>query len=270
VRALAHAVGHARRRAEPPSAPPPPDPAAVDAGSAVIARALAQGNGWLGPDDVAALLDAHGIPQAGAITVASARAAGRAAAQLGGDVALKAIAPGVLHKTEAGAVALGLRGARAAERAARRIAATLRGEGHEVGGFVVQAMVPDGVELLVGVTSDSRFGPVIACAAGGVTVELLADVAVRLAPVDAREADAMLRSLRTFPLLDGFRGAPPADLAAVTGIVVRASALAAAHPAVVELDLNPVIATGDGAVVVDARIRIEQPPPSAPFPAVGA
>ena len=270
VRALAHAVGHARRRSEPPSAPPPPDPAAVDAGSAIIARALVEGRGWLSPRDVAALLDAHCIPQAPALIASSARAAGRAASELGGEVALKAIAPGVLHKTEAGAVTLGVRGARAAERAAGRIAAALRGEGHEVDGFVVQAMVPPGVELLVGVTSDPHFGPVIACGAGGVAVELLADAAVRLAPVDAREADEMIRSLRTFPLLDGFRGAPPADVAAVAGIVVRASALATAHPAVAELDLNPVIATGDGAVVVDARIRIEQPLPVAPFPAVGA
>jgi acetate---CoA ligase (ADP-forming) len=92
---------------------------------------------------------------------------------------------------------------------------------------------------------------------------------VRLAPVDAREAEEMIRGLRTFPLLDGFRGAPPADVAAVAEVTVRTSGLATAHPAVVELDLNPVIASPAGAVVVDARIRVETPPPAAPFPAVG-
>ena len=204
------------------------------------------------------------------MTVGSARAAGRAAAKLGGAVALKAIAPGVLHKTEAGAVALDLRGPAAAERAARRMAAALKADGHTVDGFVVQAMVPEGVELLVGVTSDPRFGPVVACGAGGVAAELLADVAVRLAPVDLREADEMIRGLRTFPLLDGFRGAPAADVAAVAEVVVRTSGLAAAHPVVVELDLNPVIASPAGAIVVDARIRVEALPAAAPFPAVGA
>jgi acetyl coenzyme A synthetase (ADP forming)-like protein len=269
VRALAHAVGHACRRAEPPSAPPAVDPGAVDAGAAIVARALARGEGWLPPSDVAGLLAAHGIGQVRAVTVGSARAAGRAAAELDGAVALKAVAPGVLHKTEAGAVALDLRGPAAAARAARRMAAALKAEGPKVDGFVVQAMAHEGVELLVGVTSDARFGPVVACGAGGVAAELLADVAVRLAPVDAREAEEMIRGLRTFPLLDGFRGAPPIDVAAVADVVVRTSGLAAAHPAVVELDLNPVIASAAGAVVVDARIRVEPPPPAPSFPAVG-
>jgi acetate---CoA ligase (ADP-forming) len=269
VRALALAVGFARRRAAPPGAPPPADAAAVDAGAAVIARALADGPGWLAPTDVATLLDAHGIPQARAMTVPSARAAGRAAALLGGRVAVKAIAADVVHKTEARALVLDVHGAAAGERAARQVAAAVRRGGLEVNGFVVQSMVPDGVELLVGVTSDLRFGPVVACGAGGVAVELLADVAVRLAPVDRREAEEMIRSLRTFPLLDGFRGAPQADVGAVAEIVVRASALAAAHPAVAELDLNPVMASPAGAVVVDARIRVEVPPSPEPFPAVG-
>jgi acetyl coenzyme A synthetase (ADP forming)-like protein len=269
ARALALAAAHARQGTAARPSPAPADPGAVDAGAAVIARALARGPGWLTPTDVESLLDVHGIPHAAALTVPSARAAGRAAALLGGDVAVKAIAPGVLHKTEAGALALGLRGAAAAERGARRVAAAVRDRGRDVTGFVVQAMVPDGVELLVGVTSDPRFGPVVACGAGGVAVELLADVAVRLAPVGAEEAEEMIRSLRTFPLLDGFRGAPPADVAAVVDIVVRASALAAAHPAVAELDLNPVIASPTGAVVVDARIRVEAPPSPPPFPALG-
>ena len=147
--------------------------------------------------------------------------------------------------------------------------AALKADGHAVDGFVVQAMVPEGVELLVGVTSDPRFGPVVACGAGGVTAELLADVAVRLAPVDAREAERDDPRPADVPAARRVPRSATRRRPAVAEVVVRTSGLAVAHPAVVELDLNPVIASPAGAVVVDARIRIEAPPPDAPFPAVG-
>jgi acyl-CoA synthetase (NDP forming) len=142
--------------------------------------------------------------------------------------------------------------------------AALVSAGHEVEGFVVQQMAAPGVEMLVGVASDERFGPVVACAAGGTAVELLGDVQVRLAPVAAAEAAEMVRGLRTFPLLDGYRGAPPTDVAALEDVVVRVGALAAAHPEIAELDLNPVVVSPSGALVVDARIRVQRPPRRAP------
>ena len=101
-------------------------------------------------------------------------------------------------------------------------------------------------------------------------VELLGDVQVRLAPLGPREADDMLRGLKTFPLLDGYRGRPRADLGSLRDLVMRVGALAATHPAVAELDLNPVIATPDGALVVDARVRLERPGPSPAFPSLNA
>ena len=97
-------------------------------------------------------------------------------------------------------------------------------------------------------------------------VELLGDVQVRLAPLGPRAADDMLRGLKTFPLLDGYRGRPPADLDSLRDLVMRVGALAATHPAIAELDLNPVIATPDGALVVDARVRLEAPAPGAGVP----
>ena len=103
-------------------------------------------------------------------------------------------------------------------------------------------MVPDGVELIVGVVHDPSFGPVLACGAGGTTAELIKDVAVRITPVSDLDAKEMLRSLRTFPLLDGYRGAPRCDLAAIEDVLLRVSALVEAHPEIAELDLNPVIA----------------------------
>jgi acyl-CoA synthetase (NDP forming) len=194
--------------------------------------------------------------------------AGRAAAELGGPVAVKAIAAGLVHKSDAGGVVVGVRGEAGAARAARRIAHAVEATGHQLDGFLVQRMAPEGAELLVGIVGDPDFGPVVACGAGGRAVELLGDVAVRLAPLGRRDAAELLRSLRTFPLLDGYRGLPPADLAAVEDVLLRVSALAAAHPEIAELDCNPLQAGREGALVLDARIRVTPPRPFRPFPAL--
>jgi acetate---CoA ligase (ADP-forming) len=265
ARALGHAARYARRRRRPVGKATPPAGIDADAAHAVLARALGEGEGWLGVEDTAALLRAYGIPLAEAVVVTSPHGAGRRAAALGGPVALKAIVPGLLHKRDAGAVRLGLHGASAVTRAARELRQSLGAER-----FLVPAMAPPGVEMLVGVVGDARFGPVVACAAGGTAVELLGDVQVRLAPVTPAEASEMLRGLRTFPLLDGYRGAPRAAVAALEDVVVRIGALAAAHPTVAELDLNPVVVSPGGAVAVDARVRVAPVAPPPPFPALGA
>jgi acyl-CoA synthetase (NDP forming) len=129
---------------------------------------------------------------------------------------------------------------------------------------------PGGVELIVGVVHDSHFGPVIACGAGGPAAELLGDVAVRITPLTDVDAREMPRSLRTFPLLDGYRGAEPCDVAAVEQVLLRISAMVENHPEVVELDCNPLIASPDGAVIVDARVRLESAPAPAPVPSLRA
>ena len=116
--------------------------------------------------------------------------------------------------------------------------------------------------------SDPDWGPVVACAAGGRTVELLGDVQSRLAPLSRPDAAEMLRALRTFPLLDGYRGAPRSDVAALEDVLVRVAALAALHPEVAELDCNPVLVGTAGATVVDARVRIAAPPPTRPYPSL--
>jgi acyl-CoA synthetase (NDP forming) len=118
-------------------------------------------------------------------------------------------------------------------------------------------MVGGGVEMLVGVVHDASFGPVLACGAGGTAAELLKDVAVRITPLTDLDAAEMVRSLATFPLLEGYRGAPKADVAALEDLLLRVSAMVEAHPEIAELDCNPVTVLPDGAVVVDARIRIE-------------
>jgi acetate---CoA ligase (ADP-forming) len=117
----------------------------------------------------------------------------------------------------------------------------------------------------VGVVHDPSFGPVVACGAGGTAVELLKDVAVRITPLTDLDAEQMVRSLATFPLLDGYRGAPKADVASLEDVLLRISALVDERPELAELDCNPVIVGPNGAVIVDARIHVGPPPVTPPL-----
>jgi acetyl coenzyme A synthetase (ADP forming)-like protein len=240
-----------------------------DEAAAVLAATLAEGPEphWLAPDQVAALLDCYGIAMAPWRLAGTPEQAGAAAAELGGPVALKAVASRLVHKTEAHAVRLDLLGADQVQAAAEEMRTAVDAEGYTVEQFLVQRMVAGGVELLVGVVHDPSFGPVVACGAGGTAVELLKDVAVRLTPLTDRDAAEMVRSLATFPLLDGYRGAPKADVGALEDLLLRVGALVEAHPQVAELDCNPVKVLADGALVVDARVRVEQASPPLPLAA---
>ncbi|MEA2124319.1 MAG: hypothetical protein QOI80_1101, partial [Solirubrobacteraceae bacterium] len=270
VESAARALGLAARRAGRPGVDVPParSDVDVDRAAAVIASGLASGEEWLAPAAVDSLLAAYGIPRAPSDIASTPTAAGRIAARLGRPVALKAIAPDLVHKSDAGAVALGLKSPTAVVRAARVMRDRLAADGLAVDGFLVQAMAGAGAELIVGVVGDPQFGPLVAVGAGGTAAELLRDVEVRLAPVDGRTASEMVRGLRTFPLLDGFRGAARADLASVEDIVVRVGALAAAHAEIAELDCNPVVAGPGGAVVIDARVRLAAAAAPPPYGAV--
>lgn len=258
ARALAHALRYARWRSRPEGAVPRFEVRSDEAG-AIVSRARARGGGWLAADEVVALFACYGLPLVATRVVSTAEAAAGAAAQFAGPVALKVVAPTLVHKTDIGAVRLGL-AARDVYEEARRMADAVRAGGHAPTGFVVQPMAPKGVELLLGVVQDPTFGPVIACGAGGVTAELLKDVAVGVAPLTDRDARDMVRSLRTFPLLDGFRGAPKCDVSAVEDALLRLSAMVERHPEIAELDANPLIARPDGALIVDARVRVAAEP----------
>jgi acyl-CoA synthetase (NDP forming) len=162
-----------------------------------------------------------------------------------------------LHKTDVGGVRLHLSGAEEVSAAAEAMARRLDGAGEPVEGFLVQEEIEGGVEMLVGVAVDTHFGPVVACGAGGVEAELLNDVEVRVSPLTDFDAREMIRSLATYPRLDGYRGAPKADVPALEELVLRVSAMAETHPEIVEMDCNPVMVLPNGAVVVDARVRLE-------------
>jgi acyl-CoA synthetase (NDP forming) len=173
----------------------------------------------------------------------------------------------LIHKTDVGGVRLALSGPQEVETAAREMQEALEGAGHELEAFLVQRMVAGGVEMLVGVVHDPSFGPVLACGAGGVGVELLKDVSVRIAPITDKDAAEMVTSLATYPLLQGYRGAPAADVSALRDLLLRVSALVDAHPEIVEMDCNPVKVMPQGAVIVDARVRIERADPQPPLAA---
>ena len=239
------------------------------AATLLSATAMA-GPGWLEPTRVEELFACYGLPLVETLAAADPRAAGEAARRIGGPVALKAVAPGLVHKTDAGAVRLGLAGAETVALAADQMRERLAALGHRVDGFLVQPETRGEVEMLVGVSADPHFGPVVACGLGGTAAEVHRDVAVRLTPLTDLDARRMIRELRTFPLLLGHRGAPPCDVGALEQVVLRVAAMAQAHPQIAELDCNPVAVSPDGAVILDARVRVAPPAEPRPWPSLGA
>jgi acetyl coenzyme A synthetase (ADP forming)-like protein len=226
---------------------------------ALVERALSRGDGpqWLTSLDLAAVLGAAGIAFAAVEEIAPADAVS-AAERLGFPLVAKAIAPGLLHKSDVGGVILGLGSPAAVADAVRTLAERMEAAGSRLDRVLLQREVASGIEALVGVTTDATFGPLLVCGLGGVLVELLRDVAFRLPPVSDVDAHDMLAALRARPLLDGYRGMPPGDVAALVDVIMRVSALVEVVPELRELDLNPVKVgrPGQGAVVVDGRMRV--------------
>ena len=210
-------------------------------------------DGWLAPDQVFRLLAEWGLPIAPWRVVADADAAVGAAKTLGFPCVLKAIRPGLVHKTEAGAVQLGLADAAAVRNAFAGFERTLG-----PGSALLQAQAQRGVELVLGAVRDPTFGALVMCGLGGIWAEALADVAVRLAPISPLEARRALDELRGRKVLDGLRGAPRVDTLSLAQLIATLSASVARAPWCLELDLNPLLASGDRFVIVDARMRIER------------
>ncbi len=255
VRALARAVSYGKWLERPSEAPPSFEDAKREEAVSLVSRNLALGQGWLPPEEAEKLLTCYGIPVIRTVRAATPEEAGAAAASMGGKVVLKAVAEGLVHKTEAGAVKLNLQGDQVKQEAAK-MASSISAQGFKPQGFLVQPMASQGAEMIVGITSDPTFGPLVACGAGGVMVELLKDVSIRLTPLTERDASEMIHELKTFPLLAGYRGSPAYDVDALEDVVLRVGALADDLPEVIELDLNPLIVSPQGASVVDFRVRL--------------
>jgi acyl-CoA synthetase (NDP forming) len=233
IDAMARLAGSAERNSREVPALPAPAAPVIHSGYEAARSLLMRGGVWF-------------VAQQ---TVDSAAAAQAAAAAIGYPVALKAL--GAAHKSDAGGVELGIADSHTLAAAYSDLDARLHPEA-----FSVEAMAPlaDGVEILIGARWDPRFGPVALAGLGGVYAEVMRDVAVSLAPVTAAQAEAMLRSLKAFPLLDGARGRPRLDLAAAAHALAALSHVAAEHPEIAELEVNPLLVLPDRAVGLDARI----------------
>jgi acetyl coenzyme A synthetase (ADP forming)-like protein len=249
----ARALGLAARRAaglrRPAAEAPLLDRIDQGAAAAIVARALADvDDAWLEPADLRALLTAYGLPLVAERVAADAEAAVAAAREIGFPVVVKTAEPGA-HKTETGGVHVDLRN----EASVRRACETVNGP------VLVQQYVTGGVELLVGAIQDPVFGPLVAFGPGGVYAELIGSTRFALAPLGEIDVDELISSGKAAKLVDGWRGAPPADREAVADLIHRLGRLAEDFPEVAELDLNPVIARPDGCVAVDARVRLRRP-----------
>jgi acyl-CoA synthetase (NDP forming) len=246
----------------------PPPLATGAAMRAETARGLAAADPVLTEVEAKALLARYGVPRPPEALARNADEAAAVAARIGGAVALKVQSADITHKTEAGAVALGLTGEPAVREAYARVLANAAAAHPDatIHGVLVQKMAPPGLEMIIGVSRDPDFGPMLMVGLGGIHVEVLRDVAFAPVPIGTDEALSLLGELKGAALLDGARGAPPADRAALAELIAAVSRFAADHAEQIdEIDLNPVIvrAQGQGLTVVDALIVKRREPASA-------
>jgi len=253
VRALA-GLGAAESVASRPAA----IPAATMSRSAIVERAHVTGGGYLPPAEAFALLEAAGLAVAPWRIASDADSAAGAAGEVGFPVVLKAFGSGLVHKSELGAVIVGLRDGREVGEAARDMCARLALAGVRTDGLLLQRQVQGGREVILGITRDPAIGSLVMVGLGGVAVEVWKDVSFRIAPIGRCDAEAMLDALAGAPLLGAFRGRPPADREALVEALVRLGALAAAHPEIEECDVNPLLVLDQkrGCVAVDVRVRV--------------
>ena len=208
-------------------------------------------------------LKAYGFPIVPYKLAPTADEAVAASDEIGYPVVMKIVGPKILHKTDVGGVKLDLRDGPAVRTAYETMVATVRsrlGNDVEIWGVLIQKMMDRGKEVILGVTRDKRFGPVLMVGLGGIYTEILKDVSFRLAPIRENEADEMIREIRSIKLLQGARGEAPSDLSAVAECLMRLSQFVTAHPEIHELDINPLLVypRGKGAVVADARIILSK------------
>lgn len=253
--ALGRAATFAEWRARPEGKVPELPGVDVDAARDLATKALIdepEGT-WLDLVTVYDVLTHVGVPMVATRRAATVDEAVAIAGELGFPVALKVGSPEIIHKSDVGGVHLGLEDADAVRAAFATMHEAL---GDRMGGALVQPMAELGIETIVGITRDPSFGPLVLFGMGGVTAELIRDTALRIVPITDVDAHELVRSLRTSPLLFGYRNTPEVDVAALEELILRVGLLAQHVPEIAELDCNPVAVTPGGALVVDARIRV--------------
>ncbi|HET6970150.1 MAG TPA: GNAT family N-acetyltransferase, partial [Phenylobacterium sp.] len=247
-------------------------PVDAETARAIVERALDDGRTALEPDEAARVLQAYGVPLVETRIVATPAEAAAAAAALDGPVALKILSRDISHKSDAGGVALGLSGAAAVEQAAQAMQARIAAARPQarLEGFIVQPMLsrPKAQEVLVGLVRDATFGPVVVVGHGGVAVEVLADRALGLPPLNRALARDMIGRTRVARLLAGYRDRPAADLDALADLLTAIGRLGCDLPEIAELDLNPVLCDASGVVALDMRIAVRRADAATARPAI--
>ncbi len=224
--------------------------------ASIIDRAKNDGRKLLTEVESKEILEEAGIPTARARLATNAGEAAAAAQEMGFPVALKVVSREITHKSDVGGVKLNVATPAEAKAAFDEIVAAAKKAQPDarIDGVSVQKMARPGIEVIMGMSQDAQFGPVLMFGLGGILVEVLKDVSFRLVPITPRDARQMVQDIKGRPLLEGYRGQEPADVAALEKLLLRLSDFVEAHPEIAELDLNPIFAYKDGAVAVDARI----------------
>jgi acetyltransferase len=235
----------------------------VEEARGLVAAALAgRTEQYLTQAECRPMFACYGLPLLNSGVAGCAEEAARLAEQFGGAVVMKVMSADVIHKFDAGGVILNVKGAEAAKTAYETIFANVEKAvpGAKIQGILVEQMAPKGVEVILGASRDPRFGPLMMFGLGGTLVEVLKDVSFRLAPMWQISAEKMIREIRSFQVLNGFRGAPPCDIDSIVDTLLRLSTMVCNHPEISELDINPLIvhARGQGCSVADSRIMLRK------------
>lgn len=262
ARVISRTVAYEAWRKQPAGDIPAYTDTDFSAAKEICTKALAaRGSGWLTTAEIRALLASMKVPLVSGGIATNSGEAVRLAQTIGYPVVVKLASHHIVHKTEIGGVQPNLKDEQAVRKAFESIRTRLTETNQldAMEGVLVQSMITGGVEVMIGVTEDPLFGPLIAFGLGGIHVEILGDVQFRITPLTDRDAAEMIRGIKGYRLLTGYRGHPPADLDALEETLLRVSRLVEEIPEISELDLNPILALppGQGCRIVDARIRIE-------------
>lgn len=226
----------------------------------IIERATRGSRTLLNEIESKALLSEAGIPVVETKLATSKQEAIAISKKLEFPVALKIVSPEIAHKSDVGGVKLGLKTSKQVEAAYEGILSAVKQKYPHaiIDGVSVQRMARPGTEVIIGMTKDAQFGPVLMFGLGGILVELLKDVSFRIVPLEKKDAREMIREIKGYPILEGFRGMEPVDVPVLEEILLKLSRFVDENPAIKELDLNPIFAYRDGAVAADARVILEE------------
>ncbi|MDZ4245722.1 MAG: acetate--CoA ligase family protein [Dehalococcoidia bacterium] len=227
----------------------------------IIGKALKEGRAILTETESKELISLAGINVVETYLASDREAAVEISRKVHYPVALKVVSPDIVHKSDIGGVKLNLKSGAQVRKAYDDIMAAVKVKTPraKIWGVAVQKMALPGIEIIIGMSKDPQFGPVILFGLGGILVEVLKDYALRIVPLEKRDASEMIKEIKAYPVLEGFRGRDPGDVPFLEDMLLKVSKFVGENPEIKELDLNPVIVYKKGAVAVDARVVLENP-----------